>query len=259
MVATGFQKVERTLSRILFLQESADILDGVYVHFRLKQSYPAVKIGHFRAFVHLSLRALTLDILRIWFSSTDKPERYRDDIPTQRQQPESEGIAHGIAGGQWEYQLKREDDQGLTTSFVNTGWSSGVGKDPVDVVVARYSHDDGLIRVRPRLQLRDLNDAMFMPVLNGSLAEKLNSISIYANGYKLAEIGPDDFRIDSSSYEHSEGLPAFSPGELTDPWVRLRPSEGSSAFRLKFSSTNPRRLFGHNEPLDSVTTTGSDR
>ena len=48
--STGFQRIERTLGRILFLQESADVLDGISVRFRLKQSYPSY--GH-RAFPRL--------------------------------------------------------------------------------------------------------------------------------------------------------------------------------------------------------------
>jgi hypothetical protein len=38
------------LNRILFLQEAANVLDGIHVHFRLKRSYAAADIGHFRAF-----------------------------------------------------------------------------------------------------------------------------------------------------------------------------------------------------------------
>ena len=37
VVSTGFQRVERTLNRLLFLQESGDVLNGIYVLFRLKE------------------------------------------------------------------------------------------------------------------------------------------------------------------------------------------------------------------------------
>lgn len=72
MVSTGFQRIERTLGRILFLQEAADVLSGINVRFRLNESYAAVDIGHLRAFVSLYLRAVTRDILGLWFGSTDK-------------------------------------------------------------------------------------------------------------------------------------------------------------------------------------------
>jgi hypothetical protein len=91
---------------------------------------------------------------------------------------------------------------------------------------------------------------MFMPVLNRSLAEKLHSIQVFANGYKLADIGPDDFKIDGSSYKSSEP-DGFTPDELADPWVRIRPSAMSSAFHLRFTSTTPRRMYGHEEMRDT--------
>jgi hypothetical protein len=103
VVSTGFQRIERTLGRILFLQESADVLDGISVRFRLKQSYPATDIGHFRAFVSLYLRAITHEILALWFGSTDKADRFRDDIEQKRDRA---GIANGIATGQWEKHVR---------------------------------------------------------------------------------------------------------------------------------------------------------
>ena len=72
VVSTGFQRIERTLNRILFLQEAGDVLNSVFVQFRLRKSYPAGEIGHFRSFVSISLRAIKYDILGIWFGSTDK-------------------------------------------------------------------------------------------------------------------------------------------------------------------------------------------
>jgi hypothetical protein len=272
VVSTGFQRVERTLNRILFLQESRDVLRAVYVWLRLKESYPAAEIGHFRAFVSMYLRAVKHgDISEIWFGSSDKSDRFRHNIVRD----EPGGIAHGIGSGQWEKHVKLqtpvgndhgmvpdleqwEDDQDLF--YVGSG--SWVGMDPVPVIVIHYQDDDALIRFRPRLELRDLDDCMFKPVLNRSLAEKLHSIEVFANGYKLAYIGPDDFTIDGSR----TGLPIgttrmprydstapdrFTPEELADPWVQIRPSNLSSFFELSFLSTTPRRMFEHNEPPDT--------
>jgi hypothetical protein len=238
------------------------VLDGIYVQFQLK------KIGHFRAFVSVFLRAIKLDILMIWFGSSDKSNRFRADIKGGESQPA--GIAHGISSGQWERQVKlsgpektNEEDENQTASpsaededkrqkreFVHVGGRSSMGMDPVPAIIVHCSHDDSLFRFRPRLQLRDLDDCMLMPVLNQQLAEKLHSIQVFANGYKLADIGPDDFMIDRSPYKGT--VPdAFTPGELADSWVRLRPSSLSSTFHLRFTSTTPRRMYGYEEPRDT--------
>lgn len=264
VVSTGFQRIERTLSQILFLQEADGVLDGVYVRFHLKESYPASEIGHFRAFVSIYLRAITHDILAIWFGSTDKADRFRQDLQEKRNWP---GIAHGIARGQWEKHVRlprpgeqndvdaeqaaadsigKDSDEETDRDLVSVGGGSSVGMNPVPFVTVHYSHDDPLIRFRPRLQLRDLDDCMFMPVLNQSFAQKLQCIEVFANGYKLAHIGPDQFLIDGSPY-NAETSELFTPEELSDPWVRIRPSEMSSAFHLRFTSNTPRRMFGHQE------------
>ena len=270
VVSTGFQRIERTLNRILFLQEATDVLSGIYVRFRLKESYAATDIGHFRAFVSLYLRAITHDILGIWFGSTDKPDRFRDDIPLKRDVP---GIAAGIATGQWEKHVRlprqgQDDDRESEASedrkntaadassdetdddqLEPVGGGSSIGLDPVPAITVHYTHDDALIRFRPRIQLRDLDDCMFLPLMSLSLAEKVDTIEVLANGYKLAHIGPEDFQIDRSSFQ-SDIDQSFSTEELADPWVRLRPAEMSSAFHLRFTSNTPRRLFGHQETPD---------
>jgi hypothetical protein len=275
VVSTGFQRIERTLNRVLFLQEAADVLDGITVRFQLKASYPASEIGHFRAFVSIALRAIKHDIFTIWFGSSDKSYRFWDDLEG-RQKDDLVGIAHGIGRGQWEQHIKlsisgetdeesdsrqsggsigvesRQEDerQRDLREYVCVGRGSSIGMDPVPSITTHYSHDDVLIRFRPRLQLRDLHGCMFMPVLNRSLAEKLHSIQVFANGYKLADIGPDDFKVDCSAYKSAAPGP-FSTEELADPWVRIRPSQMSSTFYLQFTSTTPKRMYGYEEMCDS--------
>jgi len=175
------------------------------------------------------------------------------------------GIAKGIGSGQWEKHLKlaqpagdhdegKPDIESSVTDqeapshqeFVCVGSGSSIGIDPVPAITIHYTHDDWLIRIRPRLDLRDLDDCMFMPILNQPLADKLRSIEVLANGYKLTHIGFDDFRIDKSQYKNS--FPdVFTPAELADPWGRIRPSNGTSSFKLEFMPTTPRRMFGHKE------------
>lgn len=272
VVTTGFQRVEKTLNRLLFLAEANDTLGTITFRFVLKQSYAASEIGHFRAFVYLTLREIKHDIFSIWFGTSDRADRFRDD----RQKDMQSGIGEGISTGQWEHLIKvsvddkqqgdKDDtkDKDHCTSdddeeerFVPAGWSCGVGMDPVPAVSAQYRHDQSFIRYQPRLALRDIDDCSFLPFLNASLAEKLHSFQVYANGYKLADFGPDDFKIDQS--ECGGDLPGeFTEAELKDAWVRIRPAIPSSTFYLRFSETTPRRMFGHEEPNDNHVPTASN-
>ena len=177
------------------------------------------------------------------------------------------GIGHGMSSGQWERHLnllrrldihnedgtadqKAGENKEEGVGFVSVGGGSAIGIDPVPSIIAKYTHDDILMRFRERLRLQDLDDCMLMPVLNLSLAEKLHSVEVFANGYKLANIGPKDFQIDHSSIEPIVSK-FFATEELVDPWVRIRPSDGTSTFHLRFSSTTPKRLYGHEEPIDT--------
>lgn len=264
VVTTGFQRVEKTLNRLLFLSEAKNTLGTLTFRFTLKENYPANVIGHLRAFVYLHLREVKHDIFCIWFGTSDRADRFRDNSKHDMQ----EGIAAGRSTGQWEQHItlragkaKRAkqsdtaDSQKIDTEekrrFDSVGWSSGVGMDQVPFILAEYGHDDSLIRFRPRLALRDLDDCSFLPFLNASLAVKLHSFQVFANGYKLADFGPSDFQIDRS--ECGKDLPGdFTDSELSDPWVRIRPSTFSSSFHLLFSETTPRRMFGHDEPSENL-------
>jgi hypothetical protein len=264
VVTTGFQKVEKTLNRLLFLAESKDALETLTFRFVLKKSYAASEIGHYRAFVFLTLREWQPGMFMMWFGSADKADRFRDDTPKRDMQP---GIGEGIGSGQWEnylspptldqnqQQLENDIDttKDETTYLIyrQTSWSSGIGLDPIPAVFAQHREDAASYFDRPRLSLSDINDGMFLPFVNDTLAEKIHCIQIFADGYKLDEFGPDDFKIDRS--ECGRGMPGeFTEEELADRWVRLRPANFSSAHRFRFWQTTPKRMYSHEEPVDSA-------
>ena len=269
VVSTGFQKVEKTLDRLLFLTEAADVLDTLSFRFVLKRPYLAGEIGHFRTFVFLTLREFRSDMAILWFGASDRSDRFRDDIGGDRCASKS-GVGNGISGGQWEQHLsrsaawaaedaEREEDLESTNakvaeaerrSYEQTSWMSGRGEDPVQTLFANYRHGHSRADKRPVLTLRELDHGMFLPFVNGSLADKIHSIQIFANGYKLMDIGPSDFSVDRNRC--AGGLPGdFSDEELADAWVRLRPANFNSAYTFRFGDTTPRRIYGHDQPGDS--------
>ena len=92
---------------------------------------------------------------------------------------------------------------------------------------------------------------MFLPIANKSLAEKVKAIHIYSNGYKIQEIGPEGLKIDEGEFDPS--IPVeFTPQELEDPWVRIRPSEMSSAFHIRFFEQTPKRMFVPDQVQNSL-------
>lgn len=248
VISTGFQKVQRTLDHLLFLQESNDPISSFQVAFELDDLYPAEEIGHFRAFCSMYLKEPKLKILSILFGSSDKANRFREDLASaERVTPP--GIKFGIGGVQWEQYVRYPDSSNEAPTMADdespekyqcVGSSSSIGMDKVRFISIQYSKSD-LIRFSPVICLRDFDNCMLMPMINLSLARRIKLIHIVSNGYKLLEVSREGFHIDETNFEPS--IPAiFDDGELSDPWVRIRPHR-SSTFQLSFSDEIPHRLF----------------
>lgn len=238
VIATGFQRVEQTLDRLLFLQEANDVLGNLTLMFELDRAYDADELSQFRAFCYLHLVEEKHGISAILFGSAD----YEHNI-TQR----TSLVGRGFRNGQWEAPLlssrkkkaKAADQQDLKWTGHFSGSSAAMEK--MKYIYTNYYHDSGFLRFQPRLSLRDFDGATYLPLLSASFAQKVAAIHIIANGYKLAEIKPAGMRIDSSkvSFDFPADLAAIG---ANDPWVRIR-GEVSSAFMLDFSSWTPRRRF----------------
>ena len=178
-------------------------------------------------------------IFGVLFGSSDRANRMREDWPGKPKEDEP-GIAKGIGSGQWEQQLEPGetfdyfgDDEEL--EWVKTSSGSSIRMDPVASVDVRYLHDS-FIRFSPRLPLRDIDQASFVTVLNASLAEKLKTMHVYANYYKLLTVDADQLKSDV--VPGLEVPTDFTCEELQDAWVRLRPQR-ASAFELSFMDTTP--------------------
>lgn len=256
VISTGFQRIEKTLDRVLFFQEASDCLAHFTLSFELQRTFQADEIGHFRAFCLMHLKEPKHDVLQIIFGSSDKSNRMRSDQDDDAFSRDPSGIKFGVSGGQWESYIggKAEDDDPEAASvdldYVQVGSSSAIGRN--DAVFIPISYDkDSFIRINPTITLRDLDEAMFLPVMNKSLATKVKTIHVYSNGYKIMEIGPEEFTLDES--EFTPTIPArFTASELSDPWVRVRPAGISSAFHIQFFEKTPKRLFIPSQVVNSL-------
>lgn len=254
VISTGFQRLEGALNRVLFFQEAADPLVHLTLSFQLKRKYQAEEIGHFRLFCDLVLKEPKHKVLSILFGESDKAERMRNDEPGHLRN-NLPGIKHGISGGQWESYFDpneeaENEDNGEQERYQQVGSSSSIGRDEAEFLAISYDKD-GFIRFMPTISVRDLDQAMFLPFVNASLAEKIHAIHVFANGYKIQEIGPSDIQIDTSPCEPQVPI-EFSEEELGDPWVKVRPSAMASTFRFSFFDKTPRRMYVPEQVEDSL-------
>jgi len=244
VISTGFQRVENTLNRILFYQEANDALSHLSLSLELDKIYSAEEIGHFRLFCMVLLKEPIQKILSILFGSSDKSNRM--SISSTPFTEQKVGIKHGISTGQWESYLdlenldSEEDTDVEDEKYESVGTGSSIGIVELQYLSISYSKDH-FIRIYPNLKLRDIDDAMVLPIMNKSLACKIKRIHINSNGYRIKTIENKKFSIDTTSF--TPNIPAqFTDEELRDPWVRIRPKR-SSAFRILFFEETPKRMF----------------
>lgn len=252
VISTGFKNIENGINRLLFLEESQNPLHHFSIALELKEKYTAEEIGHFRAFCSLHLKEIKKNIFEIVFGSSDKAHRIRFDDKKNLHTTDLSGIKHGISSGQWEYHINLEEENSTEENekYVLVGSSSSIGQDSIEFITMSYQKDV-FIRFTPTISLKDFDEAMFMPILNKSLAEKIKSIHIYSDGYKIQEINLEEFEIDNTKFEFD--LPIeFSNIELKDPWVRLRPSGFSSTFTINFFDKTPKRMHSPEQVENSL-------
>jgi len=259
VVATGIQRVDEALARLTFLAEARDLLTGLHVRFDLDRTYAGEEIGHYRAFMLVYLAEVTNGLWALLFGSSDLSNRFRraDETPFTPQDP---GIVHGVGFCQWERKfdagMLREAKSGADEEqprddrkrvelpgFTSHGGGSSVGPEEVSAITISYRKErHGVAFPDERgITLRDLQDADSLPFVSRSLAQKVRRIRIFANGYMLDDMGPNDFHIDESA-TRPDIDDRFSAEELADPWVRLRPNR-SSAYRFDFYGKTSRRMF----------------
>lgn len=260
VIATGFQAIQRTLDHLLFLQEATSPVGSLVVALELDKEYPPEEIGHFRAFCSLYLKEPKLNILSVLFGGADRAQRFKNEKYEHAWTTEA-GIKHGIGRAQWEQRIDYEDSpvdayeggdsEEPVEKYECVGTSSSVGMKTVKFVSISYEKGS-FIRFAPVLSLRDFEDSMLLLMVNRSLANRVKTIHIICNGYKLLEVSVETFYVDETDFE--PGIPAeFESAELNDRWVRIRP-KGSSAFRLSFSDEVPQRMFISRQTKNSLPT-----
>ncbi len=258
VISTGFERLNTTLDRLMFLQEASDVMSYLMFMFELDRMYTADEIGHFRAFCSMFLKEPKHNILQILFGASDRSHRMRTDREVHFTSQQS-GINYGISSGRWEQyfsidnsneETKVDVSQDEILKFKQVGGSSSIGMESTRAISIEYIHDSNFIRFYPRMMLRDIDQSNFLIYLNKSLSDKVTRIHIYANGYKIQEIPSTEFWIDTEPL--SMEIPApFTDDELADVWVRLRP-EIASAFRISFAEQTPRRMYAPRQTPDNI-------
>jgi hypothetical protein len=252
LVSEGFTQLEKKLNRLEFLTDCNAALRHLTVQVELDREYDATEIGHLRCFCSLFFEeAIPCNTVALLFGSFDNDSRIEPNAPGNLD-PNAAGVRNGIHGHKWrapfdESLLSSEEAEQLVPRkhdgdlhLLPTGWTKRRGEEKLRSFVLQYSNETAF-NLGIGLRLANLNGALFLFQMNGSVAERVQSIKIYANEYLLGYYGTEDFKIDRSSFDTSVPV-EFTSQELEDPWVRLRPAV-YSAFQIRFSEVTPARFY----------------
>lgn len=240
MISDEFRQLEKSIQRVLFLQEINDYLSQLTVVYTLKMEYSARDIGHFRAFCSLWLKGPVNDVHCLLFGSSDRADRFRTDLEKGKFDDPT-GIGAGVSSVQFEMRPKQPTEDDKQVECLMTSSSSGIGRSKANRLPISFSKDS-FMRFGPTMLFRDIDDSQLLPMMNERLAHMVESIQVYCNGYILKEIKAGGFSVDSSEFD-SDISEYFTREELQDRWVRLRPTEIASSFHIRFFETTPKRLF----------------
>jgi hypothetical protein len=96
-----------------------------------------------------------------------------------------------------------------------------------------------LINDPDQLVLKDLDEAWIAVFVNASIANRIASVRVFANGYLILNLERSSLDFSEPNGEVSTPW-TFEPSELSDPWVRVIP-HGHPV--LRFDEVTPTRMY----------------
>lgn len=236
IISTGLQKLDEKLNHIIFYQIANEVLQNLSITIKLNRVYQAEEIGHFRIFSSFNITQPHSPIDKIILGASDKSYRMMPESSNYKKEQQS-GIKYGICRGAWERY------HGGRGELISISPCAAIGMDEVEKISLWYNKDGFIIRYPNNISIIDINKSYFIFFVNKSISKCIESIIISANKYIIEKIYNDSFLIDESDIISEPTPVQFSEEEMNDPWVRIRPSDGNSLFKIDFHKKIPQRIF----------------
>lgn len=237
VISTGFQKMEQSIKRMLFLQEAQSETLHMFIKVNLDREYTSAEIGHFRIFCNLYLSHNDFGIERIEAGITDK-EWSKNDQSVRRDINISGWLENGISDITslfYNSKSKRKCD------IISNG--SSIGQASVTTFILAINIWEPFIKLHHRLMLSNLDESHYIFTMNKSVAQKIKNIEVYASGYLIAKHDKAGFEIRNLvGTNKAPDLVDFTEEELQDEWVFVNPYR-SCMFSVNFGETTPRRFY----------------
>lgn len=220
LISRKFEDVDNKLRRIQFIQESNNPLRSIMFYIELDNQYSINDLPHFRALISIMSPSMHNPFKVINLASCNN---------ANRENPKNTYTdSDGISGAFWEDDIAKLIHSSKWIRNKNFKYITAIGE---------YSQFD----IKESVPcLKDLDKCWFVFFVNKSLAEKIKSITITANEYKIWFSPLENLSFDKP-YKEVKTPWHFTDNELSDKWVRIMPSGGVGNFM--FSDMTPVRFY----------------
>ena len=249
IISTGFQYQKKAVNRMVFLQESTLPISYGFFLIKFNKSYKAEELNHFRIICNIIFPDtinLNDETAITGFSClyTDNSDRFNEAENTKT----LSGIKYGHSTATILNTVEliknddtdKEDDIKFSHMFRTKG--HGVGFDELSKISLNFT-DQSLYRIAPIFKINDFEDAKFTMMISENLKDKIESIEMYARGYRLFHIDRNDLRFTPPNKEYFDDYPIkFTNDELKTKWLAISVNYGTF-YEIDFVSKTPLRMI----------------
>ena len=255
MVSDGLSGLDEATKRIQFLLESQMLVDCLTTVVELEDSLDKVSGGEFLFQTSLCFRTHSDGLMGYYFGGGNDPIVQR----TQRKTSDSQFDGNSQYGYSFAWLLPGfpqhakfvdaaeavqhpvGDEGDPHERLILVGSSSAVLSLDTSRLFFESGNEPFLDRFAPTFKLIELDSCLILFACNRSLAERIASISIHANGYEMLRLVKNDLKIELGKFGRFRLPPAANKQSSEADWVVLRPNRFASNFTIDITRDTPAR------------------
>ncbi len=252
----GISTLERTSRRVQFLLEAQLHLDSLTVLVKLNNSIWSVSEAEFLFQTQMLLQVNSDGLVGFFFGGGNEPivETLEQFKKKSSNWPDNGRFEYGFS---WTIPETPQHERFVGSGM---GWEKPANHQEEKAhFCARFHQSEGIFEIdkdyqtfspikRPFLErhypyckLIELDGCHVLFDCNEKMAQGIESIQIFANGYEVLKLSKDEWRLEQGKIDYFMLPKEAHQNETWANWVRLRPKHLASSFSIDMTSRTPRR------------------
>lgn len=250
MMASSLSDISATTRRLNFLAEAQFLVDQVSVVVKLDSALGDISGGKFLFQTMIALRVHAEGLLGLNFGAGNDPivETIETIRSSETHFPRNSQYGYGTANlwpdsklyERYKEMAGIEEDEEVD-HWVPANSSSGILEIEKSFIQAIYGTTPFLERITPTCRLIDLDRSMILFDCSAEIADHIENITVWANGYRILDLNREDIRPEGGSFERFRLPKEAHQKEDCHEWRTIRPASNNSAFGPDFMGATPQR------------------